>query len=227
MISNKIEQLRKEKNVKQTDIAQAIGFTVSGYQKAIQANDFKVSTLEKIAEALEVPVTYFFEDSGDKHFLSEIFLETKSEDAPLQKHFLCEIFYETKNAKEEINALVYKFLYVEYQKFFFKDSEVQILLFETYKKQYNEFLKKLPDNIEYSDFRKCTVFFGAYLDIPGTFVEKFTKMIIRISGNFFTAIKENKSIHWLLKNEIINESFLFTSISEIAGQYHNRNRNNL
>jgi len=77
MISNKIEQLRKEKNVKQTDIAQAIGFTVSGYQKAIQANDFKVSTLEKIAEALEVPITYFFEDSGDKHFLSEIFLLSK------------------------------------------------------------------------------------------------------------------------------------------------------
>jgi transcriptional regulator with XRE-family HTH domain len=201
MISNKIEQLRKEKNVKQTDIAQAIGFTVSGYQKAIQANDFKVSTLEKIAEALEVPVTYFFEDSGDKHFLSEIFLEIKG-------------------AKEEINTVIFLFLYVQYQKFFFNDSEVIKLLTETYKKEYNEFLKKFPESNNISTFRTCAIFFSRYYN-PVKNIDELESMINRINGDFFTAINNNKSILWLLKNDFITAGFMVTSIGKISNEFIN------
>jgi len=56
-----IETLRKEKNISQEKLANLIEMSKVGYQKAIQNGDLKVSTLVKIAEVLDVPVSYFFE----------------------------------------------------------------------------------------------------------------------------------------------------------------------
>jgi transcriptional regulator with XRE-family HTH domain len=211
MISNKIEQLRKEKNVKQTDIAQAIGFTVSGYQKAIQANDFKVSTLEKIAEALEVPVTYFFEDSGDKHFLSEIFLPFKD--------------VKSKEFKEAMQTTISLFVLQQYETYFYNDSEVAKLRSKTLKKEYDAFCKKVPNTLV---TRACSVFFGVniyfnyYNDIPVEIRNEVIAMINRINSEFYTEVKENKSIHWLLKNDIIAEKDLLQMVNNIALDYRKR-----
>ena len=63
MISNTIENLRKEKNISVADIAKNLDITVQGYYKIIKKNDFKISQLQKIAEILSVDVSYFVNDS--------------------------------------------------------------------------------------------------------------------------------------------------------------------
>ena len=211
MISNKIEQLRKEKNVKQTDIAQAIGFTVSGYQKAIQANDFKVSTLEKIAEALEVPVTYFFEDSGDKHFLSEIFLLSK----------------DVKNAefKEAIQTAISFFVSKQYETYFFNDSEVIKLKNSTLKKEFAAFVKSHPNPMlseSLSVYFAVNIYFNLNIDIPAEIRNEVIAMFNRINSEFFTEIKENKTVHWLLRNGIISEKELLQMVNNIALDYRKK-----
>lgn len=62
MITNKIENLRTIKKISQTDFAKKIGMTQTGYSQMIKNNDLKVSTLQKIAEILEKPVSYFFDE---------------------------------------------------------------------------------------------------------------------------------------------------------------------
>ncbi len=59
---NKIENIRKQKKVSQRDLCKIIGITTVGYSKMIREESIKVSTLEKIAKVLEVPVIYFFTD---------------------------------------------------------------------------------------------------------------------------------------------------------------------
>ncbi len=65
-IEKKIKDLYKSKLMTQEDLANKIGITVQGLSKALRTNDFKISTLEKIAGALDVPLGYFFEDSLPK-----------------------------------------------------------------------------------------------------------------------------------------------------------------
>jgi transcriptional regulator with XRE-family HTH domain len=56
-IQKNIEEIRKNKGIKQTAIAEKLGIGQSAYSNYISRNsDIKFNLLEKIAEALQVPV---------------------------------------------------------------------------------------------------------------------------------------------------------------------------
>ena len=62
---NKLEHIRKLKKLSQEELAKSIGMTKNGYYLAIKNGDLKVSTLEKIAEELDVKINVFFEDEKE------------------------------------------------------------------------------------------------------------------------------------------------------------------
>lgn len=62
MISDKIKALQKQNKVSQNDLANFIGITKNGLQIALKKNEFKVSTLKKIADVFKVSIGYFFEE---------------------------------------------------------------------------------------------------------------------------------------------------------------------
>lgn len=59
----RILELCKEAGINQTELADKIGLSRVGLSKAINGNP-TISTLEKIADALGVPVTELFEKSN-------------------------------------------------------------------------------------------------------------------------------------------------------------------
>ncbi|GEM_PF-6101821 len=64
MISDKIKALQKQNKVSQNDLANFIGITKNGLQIALKKNEFKVSTLKKIADVFKVSIGYFFEEEA-------------------------------------------------------------------------------------------------------------------------------------------------------------------
>lgn len=63
MDSNTIENLRKIKKLTQRQVADALGITVTGYQKMISVNDPKISVLKKLSELFGVEITTFVVDA--------------------------------------------------------------------------------------------------------------------------------------------------------------------
>lgn len=57
----KIKTLAKQKGIAQTEIAKQLGISSQAFSKILRENSTKVSTLERIAEILDVPVTTFFD----------------------------------------------------------------------------------------------------------------------------------------------------------------------
>lgn len=58
----RILELSKERGLTQKDLAEKIGLTPVGLSKSINGNP-TIGTLQKIADALEVPITELFEQS--------------------------------------------------------------------------------------------------------------------------------------------------------------------
>jgi len=72
-ISFKIRQLLKLNNQTQKQLCDKIELSQVALQSSFNRNDFKISTLEKIADAFNVPVSYFFvNDTGNSYSESEI-----------------------------------------------------------------------------------------------------------------------------------------------------------
>ena len=65
MISAKIEKLRKEQNLSLDELSKRTGYSAPGLLKAIQKNEFKITMLEKIAQALNVNFCSFFQTEED------------------------------------------------------------------------------------------------------------------------------------------------------------------
>ena len=63
MFSEKIKELQKIRKITQAELSDKIGMTRPGLQNAFRNDDFKASTLKKIAEVLDVSITYFFEET--------------------------------------------------------------------------------------------------------------------------------------------------------------------
>jgi transcriptional regulator with XRE-family HTH domain len=62
LIYNKIELLRKKKKISKTEFYEAIGMSNNGFLQMVENNSMKITTLQKIADVLGVPVSIFFED---------------------------------------------------------------------------------------------------------------------------------------------------------------------
>ncbi|MDR2836774.1 MAG: hypothetical protein LBV69_11410 [Bacteroidales bacterium] len=63
MISQKIIQIRKEKRVSEKDLARGIEMSITGLRQAMAHDDFKISTIKKIATYLDTDLKYFFDDN--------------------------------------------------------------------------------------------------------------------------------------------------------------------
>ncbi len=90
---NKIKELLTEKGLTFTALAEKIGVSRAGLYHTIENNTLSVSTLEKIAEVLEVPVTVFFENSSSD--------ELQKKELELSKMLLLK----TENNFTELKAL--------------------------------------------------------------------------------------------------------------------------
>ena len=95
-IIKKIELLRDKKRIRQVDFAKKIGLSHAGYSLILKKGDMKVSIIKKIADALGVPVTYFFEDSGKNESLIEQHIE--------QVDYIDHISFATKNFEFELRG---------------------------------------------------------------------------------------------------------------------------
>jgi transcriptional regulator with XRE-family HTH domain len=62
LIYNKIELLRKKKRISKTEFYEAIGMSTNGFLQMVENNSMKITTLQKIADVLGVPMSFFFED---------------------------------------------------------------------------------------------------------------------------------------------------------------------
>ena len=75
-----IEDLRKRKDLTQAEFAKKIGVSTFGYQKMIQVEDIKVSTLEKICEVFSVNISTFFGNETIKSLNANVVFELESTD---------------------------------------------------------------------------------------------------------------------------------------------------
>ena len=81
MIGKKISELLKIRGMKQTELARITGVSKTTINSIITRNNKNVdfSTMEKIADALDVPIEYFFDRNGDGPKIKPIISEGLSE----------------------------------------------------------------------------------------------------------------------------------------------------
>ncbi len=99
-----IESLRKNRGLTQRELADSIGVTVQGYQKMIDTNDVKVSTLIKICKSLNLDITTFF---GSKNIVAEP-LELYSKKGKKLTYKLSEVETVNVDNKEGVLTVVLK-----------------------------------------------------------------------------------------------------------------------
>ena len=71
-ISNKIDNLLKERKINFNDLAKHVGMSRQGLRSSITNDILKVSTLESIADFFKVDITYFFTDTIKSKQTSDI-----------------------------------------------------------------------------------------------------------------------------------------------------------
>ena len=59
---NRIKKLIDDKKISIKKFAEDVGLSEQGIHKMFRSYDMKVSTLQKIADYFNVPITYFFDD---------------------------------------------------------------------------------------------------------------------------------------------------------------------
>jgi len=66
MFSEKIKELQKRNKFTQEELAELIGMTRTGFRGALANDEFKASTLLKLAKVFNVPITYFYEEDDNQ-----------------------------------------------------------------------------------------------------------------------------------------------------------------
>ncbi len=103
---NKLKELLKSKKLNQRELADKIGYTQTAISQAMSRGDFKISMLEKIANVLDVPISYFFSEGNNIKIKGHVHSgvgdiikanEINSSDKELQ--------LENKHLKEKIEGL--------------------------------------------------------------------------------------------------------------------------
>ena len=76
IIGNKVNELRLNKGLTRQELAKQIGVTHQQLQKYVKGtNRITASRLVDIAEALDTPIMYFFEDTSNKEVMDKLVLE--------------------------------------------------------------------------------------------------------------------------------------------------------
>ncbi len=61
-ITEKVKEYMRLKNIPHTTLAEKLNTSNQNISRILNSDDLKVSTLEKIAKALDLPIKYFFDD---------------------------------------------------------------------------------------------------------------------------------------------------------------------
>jgi DNA-binding Xre family transcriptional regulator len=91
-----VEKLREERNIPKMEFYSKIGMTAKGYNQMFENDSMKLSTLEKIAAILDVPIVSFFDNgltAPDPQQLQAKVSENR------------ELLKENNSLKDEIRAL--------------------------------------------------------------------------------------------------------------------------
>jgi len=64
---SRVRKLIDNKKITVREFAEKIGVSEPGIHNMFRTNDMKVSTLQKIADYFDVPITYFFDDIDAKN----------------------------------------------------------------------------------------------------------------------------------------------------------------
>ena len=63
MISNRITEIRKLKKITEKELSEGIGMSLTGFRQALSNDDFKIRTLQKIAQYLNVDISVFLKEA--------------------------------------------------------------------------------------------------------------------------------------------------------------------
>jgi len=99
---NLLKDILNQKKISQREISDKIGMTQAGFNNALSSGDFKVSTLEKIAEALGVSVCVFFDVEVKLPVKSEI-EEILEKVIKIDSEFLNELLKDDSLFKDEMD----------------------------------------------------------------------------------------------------------------------------
>ena len=72
---SRIRKLIDNNNLTIREFAEKIGVSEPGIHNMFRTNDMKVSTLQKIADYFDVPITYFFDDIDTKNQTVDLVFE--------------------------------------------------------------------------------------------------------------------------------------------------------
>jgi len=73
---SRIRKLIDDNNLTVKGLAEKIGVSEPGLHNMLRAFDMKVSTLQKIADYFDVPITYFFDDIDTKNQTVDLVFDT-------------------------------------------------------------------------------------------------------------------------------------------------------
>jgi len=73
---NRIKKLIDDKNLSIKGFAEKIGVSEPGLHSMFRSYDMKVSTLQKIADYFNVPITYFFDDIDTRSQTVDLVFDT-------------------------------------------------------------------------------------------------------------------------------------------------------
>jgi len=105
-----IKTICDTRNISIIELAKKVGISSVGLYRVINTNSTKVSTLEKIATALDVPINIFFDEINDEHdiivkklniqiFLQDILIEQRNRK-------ISELLNELLKSSKTINKLI-------------------------------------------------------------------------------------------------------------------------
>ncbi len=224
MIAKRIEDLRKLKKLTLKELSEELGITLSGLQKALKTDDFKVSQLNKIAEALGVDISYFF-----NHKLTEdgyLFLKLKkvNYDSTLQ--------YENEQYIEAFYKICIKQVY-DY--FVIENGLLIYNLLKKHKSVINN--KNLKNYIPYLNGAKNNIYdIGDINDLMAMIkiaideakndssllvsrygiISDINRVMTKINKSFIKMLLSNEYVKWLIDDKLIEEEdyiLLITSVT--------------
>jgi len=73
---SRIRKLIDDKKLTIREFAEKIGVSEPGIHNMFRTHDMKVSTLQKIADYFDVPITYFFDDIDTKNQTVDLVFDT-------------------------------------------------------------------------------------------------------------------------------------------------------
>ncbi len=98
---SKLHELMKLKKITQKELSNKIFLSQNAISNILQRGDLKVSVLEKIAEVLSVPVSYFFEEESGTSLNKQI----TNGNGNVQMNGVNNGSIKLNNAKHEIDKL--------------------------------------------------------------------------------------------------------------------------